>query len=179
MYERAESLIKVCGSLTTPFSFKKEIRRGCPLSGLLYTIAIEPLLIALRKTLPNSLVLTKWVWCRQHTQMMCQSLSALMMVLLWLKRHNYAIFSRASTACLNTKKSQCLWVGRWTGRSDSPLQFSWNSEGLPFVGLHLGNTVNYVGQNWVKCKDKPNKTLLSWSRLSPSMSYKGKVIIAN
>ena len=91
----------------------------------------------------------------------------------------YAIFSRASAACLNTKKSQGLWVDRWKGRSDSPLHFSWNSEGLPFLGVHLGNTVNYIRQNWAKCKDRLNKTLLSWSRLSHSMSFKGKVIIAN
>ena len=51
LYSDAESLVKICGSLTTPFSFEKGIRQGCPLSGLLYSIAIEPLLINLRKNL--------------------------------------------------------------------------------------------------------------------------------
>ena len=91
----------------------------------------------------------------------------------------YTAFSLASGACLNTKKSQGLWVGRWIGRSDAPLNFYWNSEGLPFLGVHLGNTVNYFKQNWVKCKERLNKTFNSWSRLSNSLSFKGKVLIAN
>ena len=40
----AQSLVKGCGSLTAPFAFDKGIRQGCPLSGLLYSIAIEPFL---------------------------------------------------------------------------------------------------------------------------------------
>ena len=48
LYSDSESLIKVCGSLTAPFSLEKGIRQGCPLSGLLYSIAIEPFLNILR-----------------------------------------------------------------------------------------------------------------------------------
>ena len=72
-----------------------------------------------------------------------------------------------------------MWAGSWTGRNDKPLNCSWNSEGLHFLRVHLGNTNNYVKQNWQKCKDKLNKTLSSWSRLSASRSFKGKIIIAN
>ena len=41
-------------SLTSPFSFEKGIRQGCPLSGLLYSIAIEPLLNKLRLNINKS-----------------------------------------------------------------------------------------------------------------------------
>ena len=51
LYRGAKSLVKVYGSLTVPFSFEKGIRQGCPLLGLLYTIAIEPLLNNLRTKL--------------------------------------------------------------------------------------------------------------------------------
>ncbi len=54
LYKGAESLLKVGGSLTTPFSAEKGIRQGCPLSGLLYSIAIEPLLNTLRNRLGTS-----------------------------------------------------------------------------------------------------------------------------
>ena len=54
LYGGAESLVKVCGSLTVPFSFEKGIRQGCPLSGLLYTIAIEPLLNNFRTKLTHT-----------------------------------------------------------------------------------------------------------------------------
>ena len=49
LYNDAEGLIKVCGSLTAPFPIEKGIRQGCPLSGLLYSIAIEPFLHLLRQ----------------------------------------------------------------------------------------------------------------------------------
>ena len=181
LYEGAESLIKVSGSLTLPFSFEKGIRQGCPLSGLLYTIAIEPLLSALRKTLPNHALRAP------RNDQFCIVSAYADDVTIFITSNDgfklveeaYTTFSRASAACLNTKKSQGLWVGQWIGRADSPLNFSWNSEGLPFLGVHLGNTPNYLKQNWLKCKEKLTKTLLSWSRLSNTMSYKGKVIIAN
>ena len=181
LYEGAESLIKVCGSLTTPFSFNKGIRQGCPLSGLLYTIAIEPLLIQLRKTLSNcalSIPDTDNV-CIVSAYADDVSVVITSDAGFTLVEEAYAIFSRASAACLNSKKSQGLWVGRWKGRSDEPLKFSWNSEGLPFLGVHLGNTIHYLKQNWSKCKERLQNTLNSWSRLSNSMSFKGKVIIAN
>ena len=54
LYSGSESMIKVCGSLTSPFPFEKGIRQGCPLSGLLYSIAIEPLLNKLRCNINKS-----------------------------------------------------------------------------------------------------------------------------
>ena len=39
--------------MTAPFPVEKGIRQGCPLSGLLYSIAIEPLLHTLRRNLKN------------------------------------------------------------------------------------------------------------------------------
>ena len=181
LYEGAESLIKVSGSLTSPFLFEKGIRQGCPLSGLLYTIAIEPFLVTLRNTLINHGL------CIPGTNVNCAISAYADDVTVFITsdpgfavvEKAYDLFSRASAACLNTQKSQGLWVGRWMGRNDSPLNFMWNNEGLPFLGVHLGNTINYVRQNWSKCKDKLIKTFASWSRLVYSLSFKGKVLIAN
>ena len=181
LYEGAESLIKVGGSLASPFSFEKGIRQGCPLSGLLYTIAIEPLLVTLKKTLSS------YALRIPGTDNVCPVSAYADDVTVFITSDSgfiavenaYALFSRASAACLNTKKSQGLWVGRWVGRSGSPLNFMWNSEGLPFLGVHLGNTINYMRQNWRNCRDKLIKTFASWSRLTYSLSFKGKVLIAN
>ena len=181
LYEDAESLIKVCGSLTAPFSFEKGIRQGCPLSGLLYTIAIEPLLNSLRENVSKYALNVPSI----HESCVISAYADDVSIFITsddgfaLVRQIYKLFSSASAACLNEKKSQGLWVGCWTGRNDTPLNFSWNSEGLPFLGVFLGNTVNYCKQNWVKCKDRLNKTFQSWSRLSYSLSFKGKVLIAN
>ncbi len=39
-----ESLLKVNGDLCAPFRVFRGIRQGCALSGMLYSLAIEPLL---------------------------------------------------------------------------------------------------------------------------------------
>ena len=164
-----------------PFSFEKGIRQGCPLSGLLYTIAIEPLLNNLRTKFTNT------NFHLPSTEFSCAVSAYTDDVSIFVTSDSgfkgveeaYSLFSLASAARLNTQKSQSLWAGSWTGRNGKPLNFSWNSEGLPFLGVHLGNTNNYFKQNWQKCKDKLNKTLSSWSRLSASLSFKGKIIIAN
>ncbi len=51
LYNEIYSMLKINGSLTRPFSVTRGIRQRCPLSGLLYAISIEPLLVSLRKEL--------------------------------------------------------------------------------------------------------------------------------
>ena len=91
----------------------------------------------------------------------------------------YDIFARASAARLNTRKTQGLWAGSWIGRSDRPLNFSWNDDGLSFLGVHLGNTKTYTDKNWKNCKTRLIETLASWFGISTSLSFKGRVLIAN
>ena len=181
LYSSVESLIKVCGSLTAPFPFEKGIRQGCPLLGLLYSIAIEPLLATLRSNLKEN------SFPNPGTNNFCSVSAYADDISLFVTfnsgfniiEETYSLFSRASAASLNQQKSQGLWVGSWTRRSDHPLGFRWDSEGLKFLGVHLGNTNNYNKQNWIDCKEKINKTFTKWKSLSFSLSYKGKIIIAN
>lgn len=51
MYCDIESLLKVNGGLGAPFKVERGIRQGCSLSGILYALAIEPLLHKLRNVL--------------------------------------------------------------------------------------------------------------------------------
>lgn len=181
LYKDAESVIKICGSLTSPFSFSKGIRQGCPLSGLLYTIAIEPFLNSLRNelqgqsfALPNSTNFCAVSAYADDVSIFITSDSGFKAI-----EEIYDLYSRASAASLNLQKSQGLWVGQWTKRSDTPLGFKWNSQGLLFLGVHIGNTHTHTQQNWNNCKDKLSKTFSKWMFLSSSLSLKGKVLIAN
>ncbi len=51
MYCEIESVIKINGSLCAPFNVQRGVRQGCAMSGLLYVLAIEPLLSMLRNKL--------------------------------------------------------------------------------------------------------------------------------
>lgn len=181
LYRGAESLVKVCGSLTTPFPFDKGIRQGCPLSGLLYSIAIEPLLHRLRSNLD------KHSFQLPGTDNYCSVTAYADDVTVFITsdsgfkilKDTYSLFSKSSAANLNTQKTQGLWVGSWARRVDQPLNFCWNQDGLTFLGVRLGNTHNFLKQNWSTCKNKLSDTLSKWKRLSSTLSYKGKILIAN
>ena len=181
LYNNAEGLVKVCGSLTAPFAFDKGIRQGCPLSGILYSIAIEPFLHLLRQRLNTySLELPCTdTYCSVSAYADDISIFVTSDKAFGIISDVYDVFKKSSAACLNYNKSKGLWVGCWTSRDDKPLGFQWNNEGLLFLGVYLGNSVKYTNQNWLKCKEKLSKTLSRWTSLSKSLSFKGKVLVAN
>lgn len=51
LYCDIESVLKVNGGLSAPFTIVRGIRQGCAMSGMLYSIAIEPMLCQIRKRL--------------------------------------------------------------------------------------------------------------------------------
>lgn len=51
LYCDSESILKINGDLCAPFKVFRGISQGCPLSGMLYSLAIEPLLVQLRAKL--------------------------------------------------------------------------------------------------------------------------------
>ena len=51
LYRNASCLLKVNNTLCHPFPFQCGIRQGCPLSGMLYTLSVEPQLALLRTSL--------------------------------------------------------------------------------------------------------------------------------
>ncbi|KAJ3609222.1 hypothetical protein NHX12_023746 [Muraenolepis orangiensis] len=48
LYSNIESVLKINGGLSAPFKIQRGIRQGCSLSGMLYSLAFEPLLHRLR-----------------------------------------------------------------------------------------------------------------------------------
>ena len=182
MYSGTQSMVKVGNSLTSPFPFEKGIRQGCPLSGLLYSIAIEPFLHTLRAKLSDSGLLLP---CTSSKSVVVSAYADDVTIFVTRDRDFeivesvYDLYSRASAARLNRQKTQGLWVGSWTDRKDTPLGYNWTSEGLVFLGVHLGNSNLFVQQNWAICRLKVDKCLSNWKRLSRMMSFKGRVLIAN
>ncbi|CAM2111942.1 unnamed protein product [Caretta caretta] len=113
LYASAECLVRLNWTLTEPVSFGRGVRQGCPLSGQLYALAIEPFLCLLRRRM-TGLVL-------REPELRLVLLAYADDVLLVVQDPGdlarveacQAIYSAASSARVNWVKSSGLAVGDW------------------------------------------------------------------
>ncbi|CAM2100579.1 unnamed protein product [Caretta caretta] len=118
LYASAECLVKLIWTLTEPVSFGRGVRQGCPLSGQLYFLAIEPFLCLLRRRLTGlvlrelelQLVLSVYA---DDVLLVIQDPSDLARV-----ETCQAIYSAASSSWVNL--GQELWLG-----GNKPLNFGY------------------------------------------------------
>ncbi|KAI4881111.1 hypothetical protein NFI96_017176, partial [Prochilodus magdalenae] len=179
LYTDASCLIKVGGGLSLPVPVRRGIRQGCPLSGQLYAIAVEPLLCLLRTRLVgmqfagSSVRLFAYaddVTVVIHNSEDVDALKA-----------SLSIYERASFARLNWGKTKAVWCGpRAGGRPLPPLPgaVEWDRKGFKVLGVWLG-TEDVEIKNWEGLVEKVRARLSRWSWLLPQLSYRGRVLIAN
>ncbi|CAM2113208.1 unnamed protein product [Caretta caretta] len=113
LYASAECLVRLNWTLTKLVSFGRGVQQGCPLSGQLYALAIEPFLCLLRRRLTGlvlqepelRLVLSVYA---DDVLLMVQNPGDLARV-----EACQAIYSAASSARVNWVKSSGLAVGDW------------------------------------------------------------------
>ncbi|CAM2103812.1 unnamed protein product [Caretta caretta] len=113
LYASAECLVRLNWTLTEPVSFGRGVRQGCPLSGQLYALAIEPFLCLLRRRMTElvlqepelRLVLSAYA---DDVLLVVQDPGDLARV-----EACQAIYSAASSARVNWVKSSGLALGDW------------------------------------------------------------------
>ena len=130
-----------------PLSVEKGIRQGCPLSGLLYSIAIEPFLNRLRGEVRDDGFRMPGAHGYLSTQTTSPLLSPPSAALAW---------------------SEILTISLPVDRMERPA-----------IEVHLGNTKTYTDKSLNICKTRLIETLASWSGISTSLSFKGRVLIVN
>ena len=179
MYCNIESVLKVNGGLSAPFKVKRGVRQGCPMSGMLYAIAIEPLLHKLRTDLRGFSVpccLDRFFLSAYADDVMVFVNDKDDVVTL---ENTVKAFQCLSSARVNWGKSEALWVGEWGGRcSGLPGGLLWKKEGLKYLGVFLGDD-SFVSKNWEGVFDKVKGRLGKWKWLLPQLSYRGRILITN
>ncbi|KAK3509384.1 hypothetical protein QTP70_032402, partial [Hemibagrus guttatus] len=179
LYCEIESVLKVNGGLCAPFKVLRGIRQGCALSGMLYTLAIEPLLNKLRSHLSGFKV--------PHTDASI-GLSAygddLVVMIDSQKDLNVLIdilndFQVLSSAKVNWAKSEAILVGEWGAeRPTLPGGLVWKKDGFKYLGVYLGNN-EFLNKNWEGTVEHVKGRLSRWKRLVPRMSYRGRTLVIN
>ena len=69
-----------------------------------------------------------------------------------------------------------MWLGRWSGRPDPPVNLHWNSSKLKILGVFIG-VGDLESDNWRPRIDAVHRVLKSWR--SRSLSFQGKALINN
>lgn len=181
LYNEAECMVKIDGGLSVPIKVKRGIRQGCPLSGQLYSLVIEPLLCKLREQLTglhiegsNILNNVKLSAYADDITVIIRNSEDIKIVL-----ENLKCYGRASSAKINWTKSEALWCG--SERSNVPQlpnNVTWRKDGFKFLGVFLGSKV-YKEKNWEGLLEKVRLRLSNWKWLIPQLSYRGRVLIVN
>lgn len=179
LYSDVESILKINGGLSAPFKVGRGVRQGCPLSGMLYSLAIEPLLQRLRITLrgvsvPGCVVPLRVSAYADDIVLLISGGRDIEMVVDILKE-----FGLLSSAKVNWAKSEALLLGQWVeGVPRLPDNLSWRKDGFKYLGVFLGNDV-VMGRNWEGAVESVKGRLEKWKWLLSKMSYRGRVLIIN
>lgn len=179
LYNDIESLLKVNGGLCAPFKVCRGVRQGCSLSGILYTLAIEPLLNKLRRVLEG-------VSVQACNSTLCLSAYADDVVIILNKQSDVDLllktlreFETISSARINWGKSEAVLIGKWErGVPILPSGLSWRKDGLRYLGVFLGDETT-VQKNWEGTVEKIKGRLSKWEWIVKSLSYRGRTLIIN
>lgn len=182
LYKDALCSVKVGGGLSCPVEVQRGIRQGCPISGQLYSLAIEPLLHTLRSRLSGLML----PGMPQRPPMVVSAYADDVSVLIRSQRDVehlgdvLSLFQRASSARVNWGKSEAVLVGQWANRMvpKLPGNLSWGRQGLKVLGVFLG-TEAFMEKNWEGAMERVCARLSRWKWLLPQLSYRGRVLIVN
>lgn len=182
LYSDAFVMVKAGGGLSAPIRMSRGIRQGCPLSGQLYSLVIEPFLCQLRKELTGILI-------PDLKSAFKVSLSAYADdVTVFIKSQDdvkvltkiIGKYEKASSARVNWGKSEGYIIGKWeeVGLPKLPCGLHWGREGIKALGVFLGNE-QFQRRNWEGLLEKVSARLSKWKWLLPQLSYRGRVLVIN
>lgn len=178
LYTKATCMIKMAGSLSVPIQIKRGIRQGCPLSGQLYSITIEPLLCRLRKELMGLKVDN----ISSHFKLSAYADDITVIIReqkdIISVQEALECYGKASSALVNWSKSDALWCGRISTGPALPGGLQWGRGGFKYLGVHIGND-EYKKKNWEGLVEKVCARLSRWKWLLSNLSYRGRVLICN
>ncbi len=179
MYCNIESVLKINGGLSAPFIVQRGVRQGCAMSGMLYSLAIEPLLQKLRDHLKGL------VFPGCNTPLYLSAYADDVIVFVNGKDDVDKLgkiindFKCISSAKVNWGKSEALLVGNWSGDLPTlPGGLLWKRGGLKYLGVYLGNE-SFIKRNWEGLFEKIKGRLEKRKWLLPQMSYRGCILVIN
>ena len=164
-YSNISSCVINNGHSSEFFSLQRGVRQGCPLSGLLFVLAVEPLAHQIRTTnsikgLENENKSTKLsLYADDTTAFIRDDSSAASLFTLFDQ------FSTFSGLKINKSKTEGLWLGRWKNRlgKDKPFGISCPKNYVTALGIAFPYSANAgIKLNFDEKLAKLKKVLNIW-----------------
>ena len=173
LYTDISSRVIINGYVSRPFGLGRGVRQGCPLSPILYVLVAESLSSFIRAS-PTVSGLT--IGGDEVT--ISQYANDITIVVTDNASFNgvdecLTAFQRGSGARLNRAKSEGLWVGPWTARTDTPLGFVWHTHSIKCLGVWIGYSSNVCARD---ATDKFDRLLQRWSGRALSFAGRSTVV---
>ena len=139
-YHNISSCVLNNGHASKPFLLERGVRQGCPLSGLLFVIAIEALAQNIRRSKMIKGIEIEFngfqeiklsQYADDKTALLSDSESVLQLFEL------IGLFERCSGLKINESKSELLWLGSWCHRKDKILDLQISEEPVYALGVHF------------------------------------------
>ena len=180
MYKNPIAIVKNNGWLSSSFHLTRGIRQGCPISALLFIIAVEVLALNIKqnreiKGFPLSPTdQTKTATLSQYADD----------TILILREHSdipialelIHSFGEVSGLRLNLPKTEGIWLGADKNNPDTMYGIKFNNGPVRCLGIYVGHDKQACYQkNWIDKLEKFQKLLDSWR--TRDLTLFGKVLI--
>ena len=172
LYPDVRSSVLVNGYTSRPFKPSRGVRKGCPLSPLLYVLSMEVLTSAVILIL---LVCASLVFLLPSLFCPCMLMTRPPFRALIAPLERSFRFMAVSNKALMPSLILVNVKGSLRGRLDAPVPIKWTTAIIKVWGVYLGN--NLEEENWRSRINAVEKCLNS--RRGRSRSYSGKALIVN
>lgn len=177
LYTGAACIVKVGGGLSRPIPVSRGIRQGCPLSEQLYSIAIEPLLFNIRKTLSGFII----PGLSQSSNITVSAYADDVTVFVNHEKDNKALVNAVN---VYEKPHRLKLTGikvRLFGQDSFLLKIFHGCQEILYgkiLGIYFGLS-EFQKLNWEGLEERVCTRLSRWKWLLPQLSYRGRVLVAN
>ena len=176
LYNDIQSSVIVNQHISEPFKVTRSVRQGCPLSPLLYVLALEPTLINIRADkrisgcpIPGRSVnppkLTAFADDCKFVIISDLSVSAIF--------EHFDNYSKFSGSKVNKDKTELMFIGIWRNRTDTPLNIK-RVEYMNIFGITFGS--KNARDNWDPVVENILQRMNLFSSRKLSLPAKAKVI---
>ena len=159
MYHNPQAVVQVNGRRSGTITIERSLRQGCPLSPLLYVLALEPLLCRLKDegTSPSLRRVPFAGTLTARVSAFADDVTVFVSRRLDIKavKESVVLYERIAGAKVNFDKSEGLRLGAWRGSNTLPEPFRWSDGPNRILGVWFGPDLQ-LERNWSEVQAKVN-----------------------